>query len=137
MPYFGQELFVKAEAKGPLTSKEYVDALKKCRKLSREKGIDEVMTKHRLDAIVGPTGGPAWLTDVINGDHIGGGCSTLAAVAGYPHITVPAGYVRDLPVGLSLFGRAWSEPVLLRLAFAFEQATKHRHTPKFRPTLDL
>jgi amidase len=137
MPYFGQELFVKSEAKGPLTAKEYLDALKKCRRLSREKGIDAAMAKHKLDAIVGPTGGPAWLTDLINGDHFGGGCSTLPAVAGYPHITVPAGWIRGLPVGISFFGRAWSEPVLLKLAYSFEQATKHRRPPKFLPAAQL
>ena len=137
MPYFGQELFKKAEAKGPLTDKEYLDALAKCRELSREKGIDAVMDKHRLDAVLAPTGGPAWVTDCVNGDHFGGGCSTLPAVAGYPHITVPAGFVRDLPVGVSFFGRAWSEPVLIRLAYAFEQATRHRRPPRFLPTAQL
>jgi amidase len=137
MPHFGQELFVKAQAKGPLTAKEYVDALKKCRRLSREKGLDAVMERHRLEAVVAPTGGPAWVTDLVNGDHFSGGCSTLPAVAGYPHITVPAGFVRGLPVGLSFFGKAWSESVLLKLAYGFEQATKHRKAPKFLPALDL
>ncbi len=137
MPYFGQELFIKAEAKGPLTSKEYLSALKKNQRLLREKGIDAAMNKHKLDAIVAPTGGPAWVTDLVNGDHFSGGFSGPAAVAGYPHITVPAGFVRGLPVGISFSGRAWSEPVLIRLAYAFEQATRFRQPPKFRPTAAL
>jgi len=137
MPYFGQELFLKAEAKGPLTSKEYLSALKKNQSLLREKGIDPVMNKHNLDAIIAPTGGPAWVTDLVNGDHFSGGFSGPPAVAGYPHITVPAGYVRGLPVGISFSGRAWSEPVLIRIAYAFEQATRVRQAPKFRPTAEL
>jgi amidase len=128
MPYFGQDLFLKAEEKGPLTDKAYVEALEKNRRLSRAEGIDAVMNEHTLDAIVAPTGGPAWTTDCVNGDHFGGGSSTPAAVAGYPSITVPAGAVFGLPVGISFIGRAWSEPVLLRLAYAYEHAT-HRRTP--------
>lgn len=135
MPWFGQELFIQAEAKGPLTSKEYRDALKYNLKRMRGKGIDATVKKHRLDAIVAPTGGPAWVTDWVNGDHFGGGSSSPAAIAGYPNITVPAGYVHGLPVGISFFGRAWSEPVLLRLAFAYEHATKHRRKPKFLPSV--
>jgi amidase len=131
MPYFGQEQFLKAQAKGPLTDKVYLDALAKNRRLSRAEGIDAVMDQHRLDAIVAPTGGPAWLTDCLTGDHFGGGSSTPAAVAGYPSITVPAGFVGGLPVGLSFMGRAWSEPTLLRLAYAFEQATRVRQPPRF------
>jgi amidase len=131
MPYFGQDLFLKAEAKGPLTSKEYVEALAKNHQLSRQEGIDAVLEKHKLDALVAPTGGPAWLTDLVNGDNTKGGCSTPAAVAGYPHITVPAGFVFGLPVGLSFFGRAWSEPTLLKLAYAYEQATRLRQPPRF------
>jgi amidase len=131
MPYFGQDLFVKAEAKGPLTDKEYLDALAKNRQLTRTEGIDALMDKHRLDAIVAPTGGPAWLTDLVNGDHVAGGSSNAAAVAGYPNINVTAGFISGLPVGISFFGRAWSEPTLIRIAFAFEQATKARKTPKF------
>lgn len=131
MPYFGQDLFVKAEAKGPLTDKEYADALAKNHQLARTEGIDALMDKHHLDAIVAPTGGPAWLTDLVNGDHVAGGSSNAAAVAGYPNINVTAGYVSGLPVGVSFFGRAWSEPILIKLAYSFEQATKARQTPRF------
>jgi amidase len=137
MPYFGQDFFLKAEAKGPLSSQEYLDALEKNHQLARKDGIDAVMEKHNLDALVGPTGGPAWLTDLVTGDHFGGGSSGAAAVAGYPNITVPAGFVFGMPVGISFFGRAWSEPVLIRLAYAFEQATKVRKPPRFLPTADL
>jgi amidase len=131
MPFFGQELFVKAEAKGPLTDKAYLDALEKCRRLSRAEGIDALMDEHALDAIVAPTGGPAWVTDCVNGDHFGGGSSTPAAVAGYPAISVPAGFVFDLPVGITFMGRAWTEGKLIRIAYAFEQATKARRPPRF------
>jgi amidase len=134
MPYFGQELFLQAQEKGPLSDKAYLEALEKNRRLSRAEGIDAVMDEHKLDAIVAPTGGPAWTTDCVNGDHFGGGSSTPAAVAGYPNITVPAGDVFGLPVGLSFMGRAWSEPVLLRLAHAYEQATRHRKPPRFPAT---
>lgn len=137
MPYFGQEIFKRAEEKGPLTDEKYRDALAKCRKLSREEGIDAVVKKHNLDALVAPTGGPPWPTDHVLGDHFSGGFSTASAVAGYPHITVPAGYTFGLPVGLSFFGPAWSEPVLIRFAYAFEQATKMRRAPQFLPTADL
>jgi amidase len=137
MPYFGQDLFLKAEAKGPLTSNEYREALAKNQRLSRDEGIDAVMSKHKLDAMVAPTGGPPWPTDLLNGDHFTGGYSTASAVAGYPHITVPAGYVHGLPVGISFFGRAYSEPLLIKFAFAFEQATKARRPPQFLPTVDL
>jgi amidase len=131
MPYFGQDLFLKAEAKGPLTDKAYVDALAKDQQLARQQGIDAAMDKHQLDALVGPTAGLPWMTDLVNGDHDTGGSSTLPAVAGYPHITVPAGLVRGLPAGISFFGRAWSEPVLLKIAYSFEQATKARRIPGF------
>jgi|SRR5687767_6193275 len=134
MPYFGQELFIRAEAKGPLTSKEYRAALQKNQRLSRTLGIDFVMRRHRLDALLAPTGGPAWPTDWLNGDHFTGGYSTASAVAGYPHITVPAGYVFGLPFGLSFFGSAYSEPKLIGLAYAFEQATRVRRRPQFLPT---
>jgi amidase len=137
MAYFGQELFTRAQSKGPLTSKEYRAALQKNHRLSRTQGIDFVMRKHRLDALLAPTGGPAWPTDLLNGDHFTGGYSTASAVAGYPHITVPAGYVFGLPFGLSFFGLPFTEPKLLGLAYAFEQATKVRHSPEFRPTAVL
>jgi len=134
MQYFGQDLFVKADAKGPLTEKAYLDALRKNRLMTRTNGIDFVLAKHKLDALIAPTGGPAWPTDWINGDHFTGGYSSASAVAGYPHITVPAGYVRGLPVGISFFASAWSEPKLIKFAFAFEQATKVRKPPQFLKT---
>ena len=131
MPYFGQDLFLKAEGKGPLTEKAYLDALQKNHQLARTEGIDALMDKYHLDAIVAPTGGPAWITDLINGDHVAGGSSNAAAVAGYPNINVTAGFISGLPVGISFFGRAWSEPTLIRLAYAFEQTTKARQAPRF------
>jgi amidase len=135
MPYFGQELFLSAEEKGPLTDKGYLDSLEKNRRLSRDLGIDAAVAKHRLDAILAPTGGPAWTTDLVNGDHFSGGSSTLAAVAGYPNITVPAGAIHGLPIGISFFGPAWSEPTLITLAYAFEQATRFRKKPELRGTI--
>jgi amidase len=137
MPYFGQDLFLKAQAKGPLTEKEYVDALAKNHQLARTEGIDALMDQYKLDAIVAPTGGPAWLTDLINGDHSAGGSSNAAAVAGYPNINVTAGFISGLPVGISFFGRAWSEPRLIKLAYSFEQATKARQAPRFLTTIGL
>jgi Asp-tRNAAsn/Glu-tRNAGln amidotransferase A subunit and related amidases len=135
MAYFGQEIMLMAEKKGPLTGKKYRDALAKNLKMSRTQGIDAVMDKHKLDALVAPTGSPAWPTDLINGDHFTGASSTPAAVAGYPNINVPAGYSHGLPVGISFFGRAHSEPTLIRLAYAYEQASKHRRPPQFITTL--
>ena len=135
MPYFGQDLLIKAESKGPLTEKAYLDALQKNHQLARAEGIDATMDKFHLDAIVAPTGGPAWITDLINGDHVAGGSSNAAAVAGYPNINVTAGFISGLPVGISFFGRAWSEPTLIRLAFAFEQTTTARRAPRFLSTL--
>jgi len=134
MPYFGQDIMTKAEAKGPLTSKPYLAALRKNHLLTRAQGIDAVMKKNRLDALVAPTGGPPWPTDWINGDHFTGGYSSASAVAGYPHITVPAGYVFGLPVGISFFGGAYSEPKLIKIVYAFEQATKVRRPPQFLST---
>jgi amidase len=137
MPYFGQDTLLKAQEKGPLTTPEYLDAVAKNRQLARVEGIDFVMDKFKLDALVGPTGGPAWLTDLVTGDHFAGGSSIAAAVAGYPNINVTAGYLSQLPVGISFFGRAWSEPTLLKVAYAFEQLTKARQKPTFLPTIAM
>ena len=135
MPWFGQEIMIMAQKKGPLSEKKYRDQLAKNVRMSRTQGIDATMTKHKLDAIVAPTGGPPWTTDLINGDHFSGASSTPAAVAGYPNINVPAGNWHNLPVGISFFGRAYSEPTLIKFAYAYEQATKHRRAPQFIPTL--
>lgn len=137
MPWFDQELMLQSEKKGPLTEKAYLEAAAKAKRFAGAEGIDAVMEQHRLDAIVAPTAGPAWLIDWINGDHDTGGCSTLPAVAGYPHITVPCGFVHGLPVGLSFFGKAWSEPQLLKIAYSFEQATKARREPAFLQTVSF
>jgi len=138
MPFFGQETFVKSEAKGPLTDKEYLDALALCRRLSRTEGIDATMDKFQLDALISPVNGPATPIDLVNGDcGGGGGSSSPAAVAGYPSVTVPMGFSFGLPSGLAFFGRAWSEPVLIRIAYAYEQASKMRRAPKFLATVAL
>lgn len=133
MPYFGQDLFLKAEAKGTLNSKEYLEALATCRRASRDEGIDAVMNQHKLDAIIAPTNNPASRLDWVNGNYGRGGSSTYAAVAGYPHVTVPGGWVFGLPVGVSFFGRARTEAQLIGYAYAFEQATKARKPPQFLP----
>lgn len=136
MPFFGQERLVASEARGPLTDPEYLDAVRTVQRRTRQDGIDAVMDGHGLDALVAPTRGEAWLTDHILGDRLEGGSSAgPAAIAGYPDITVPMGFVSGLPVGVSFFGRAWSEPVLLRIAYGYEQATRHRTPPTFAPTL--
>jgi len=137
MPYFGQDMFLKAQAKGDLATKEYVDALANNLRLARQEGIDATMDQFQLDALLAPTGGPAWITDLVNGDNAAGQSSAAAAVACYPSVSVPAGFVFGLPVGLSFFGRAWSEPTLIALAYAFEQATRVRKPPEFLPTADL
>jgi amidase len=139
MPYFGQETFIACQAKGPLTEQPYLDARATCIELTRAKGIDATMDKHRLDAMMGPSGGPAGLVDLVTmgGGGGGGGSSQFPAVSGYPHITVPAGFHLGLPMGISFYGRAWSEPVLIKIAYAFEQATKARRAPTFIPTLVL
>jgi len=135
MPFFGQEIFLKAQEKGPLTSPAYKEALETCRRLARAEGLDPLLEGKSLDAIVAPTGGPAWLIDPVNGDYYTGGDSTPAAVSGYPSVTVPMGFVAGLPVGLTFIGRPWSEGGLIRRAYAFEQATRHRRPPRFQATI--
>jgi amidase len=137
LAHFGQETFLRSEQRGPMTDKAYLDALEKCQKLSRTEGIDAVMDEHKLDAIIGPSGGPAHRTDLLWGNRDTGSSSTPAAVSGYPNITVPAGMINGLPLGISFFGRAWSEPTLLKIAYAFEQQSKARRVPTFKPTADL
>jgi amidase len=134
MPFFGQDLFELAETKGPLTSTEYLTHLANCQHWAGAEGIDAVVEKHKLDALIAPTGSPAWPIDLANGDRFLGASSSVAAVAGYPSITVPAGDASGLPVGISFFGVAWSEATLIRLAYAFEQATRHRRAPRFLAT---
>ena len=137
LPYFGQEILELALNIGPITDDAYREALETSHRLSRTEGIDAVMDEYDLDALVAPTGSPAWPTDLVNGDHFLGASSSPAAMAGYPLVTVPAGYSYGLPVGLTFMGRAWSEPTLIGLAYAFEQATMHRRAPQFIPAPEL
>lgn len=135
MPFFEQELMLMAQEKGPLTDEAYLEALTTNHRLARTEGIDAVLQEHQLDAIVAPSGGPAWLTDYIKGDPGSNSTSSSAAVAGYPNITVPAGYISGLPIGLSFMGGAYQEPTLIKLAYSFEQATKVRQPPQFLATV--
>jgi len=137
MPHFGQDVLLKAQEKGPLDTEEYLQALATNHRLSRAEGIDATLLTHDLQAIVAPSGRPAWLTDWVNGDCYSGGSSSFAAVAGYPNITVPMGYISGLPVGLSFFSAAYEEPTIIRLAYAFEQATLVRRPPQFPPSVAL
>ncbi len=137
LPYFGQELFLQAQAKGPLTEQAYLDALAQNRRLGGKEGLDAALDTYKLDALIAPTGQPAWPTDLRNGDHFLGASSSPAAIAGYPLVTVPAGYAHGLPVGITFMGRAWSEPTLIKLAYAFEQGTKARRVPQFLTSDEL
>ena len=137
MPYFGQEIMLQSERCGPLTDPKYKAALAASRHWARTMGIDAVVARHRLDALVAPTSGPASLTDLLNGDYGPNGCSTFAAVAGYPHVTLPAGHASGLPVGLSFFGPAYTEGKLIGYAYGFEQATRARRAPRYLPTVEL
>jgi amidase len=137
MPFFGQELFEQAAKKGGLDSAEYKKSLETCKRLARAEGLDAVLAQHNLDALVTPTGGAPWLTDLVTGDHFGMSSSTPPAVAGYPAITVPAGWDHGLPMGITFMGKAFSEPKLLGFAYAFEQATHARRPPRYPPAVDL
>jgi amidase len=137
MPYFGQDLFTQSQAKGPLTEKAYLAAKARARRLSRTLGLDRVFALKKVDALIAPSGGPAWLTDLVNGDYGTGGSSGPAAVSGYPSISVPAGFVRGLPIGLSFIGPAWSEGPLIGMAYAYEQRTRLRRAPEFLPSAPL
>jgi len=134
MPYFGQEILVEAAAKGSPEESEYLEAIAACRSFEREKGISAYAARHRLDAIIAASNAPAWKTDHLLGDHYVGGNTSLAAIAGCPHITVPAGFAGELPLGLSIFGVPFSEKTLIRVGLAFEHATGARRPPKFVPS---
>jgi amidase len=136
MPYFGQEIFEECVELGGLDSAEYLEAKETARRLSQDEGIDALMERHRLDAIVSPATRHAWKTDLLNGSVSSAGSSGPAAIAGYPSITVPNGYVSGLPVGILFFGRAWSEGTLIRIAYAYEQASRHRRPARLAPSLD-
>jgi amidase len=131
MAYFEQEIFIQSEARGPVTEPTYTAAREACLRFTRNEGIDEVLSKYKLDAICTLSSGPTNLTDLVNGDYDTGSCTFPPAIAGYPHITVPAAFISELPVGLSFFGTEWSEPTLLKLAYAFEQNTKVRRKPRY------
>jgi amidase len=137
MPYFGQEIFLQAETKGPLTDEAYLNARATALRFARDEGLDKIIADNNLDTIVGAGGGPAWLTNLLQGDDIRIGSSAASAAARYPIVSVPAGDVRGLPVNINFLGKAWSEPTLLKLAYAFEQATRHRKAPRYLPTLEL
>lgn len=130
MPDFGQDIFIDAETKGPLTDAAYIEALETSKRIAQS-GINDLIDEHQLDALIAPSNGPAWMIDPVNGDSFGIGSSSLAAVSGYPSITVPAGYVAGLPIGLSFIGKAWNEKQLIEIAYAFEETTKARHAPEF------
>ena len=134
LKYFDQKIFIEADKKGDLSSPEYLDALIKAQKATRENGIDKMLNENGLDALICPTGAPAWKTDLLLGDHYVGGNSSLAAIAGYPSITVPMGFIGGLPVGISFIGTAWSESKLIGIAYSYEQATKHRKKPGYLAT---
>jgi amidase len=135
MPIFGQDLMIETQEKEGLNAKEYLDALETCRKLSRTEGLDKALNESNLDVLIAPTGGPAWLTDHVIGDHHTGGSSSLAAMSGYASITVPAGYIHGLPIGISFIGGPFSEPILIRIAYSFEQATQVRIPPDFKSSV--
>lgn len=135
MPWFGQEIFETAVEKGDLNSEEYLEALKNSKLYAGKEGIDKVMEEHKLDAIIAQTNGPSWSIDWVNGDQFSGGSSSPAAISGYPNITVPMGFVKGLPIGISFFGKAWTEGKLIEIAYAFEQATKHRQSPGLKESL--
>lgn len=136
LQWFGQEIFIEASKKGDLFSGEYVKSLADAKRFAGKEGIDALMEKHKLDAVIAPTNGPAWTIDLLNGDHFTGGSSSPAAIAGYPNITVPMGFINGLPIGISFFGKAWSEPTLLAIAYSFEQATHHRKAPGFLKSIN-